>query len=140
MPTNNEWPPQGGYMAGDAHDLIGWKRWIDKERAADRRPTLATFSHKPLLQSHMSTHSLMPDPAYLPASCHTKGKPRHDWARFAGHPTAGYDPVVGYSARWAQARTRKSTPFTAHRSASTSNLAELTFDLTACGCLFGLDG
>ena len=47
-------------------------------------------------------------------------QPRHDWARYAG--SSGYDPIVGYSTRWAKQRTKKAEPFLQHRSISASNL------------------
>ena len=108
MPTT-PWPP--AFMAGDAHDLIGWKRWIDKETVSqgtfrnrwqsgdpvlsdDRPPPTAphaVLTQKPLLLPFTESQRLLPDPAYLPGSSHLKGVPRHDWARYAG--TRGHDPV-----------------------------------------------
>ena len=129
-------------MAGDAHDLIGWKRWIEREERAtgawnhrwqsgmsvltdDKPPPTAphaVLTQKPLLLPFTESQRLLPVPAYLPASAHLKGVPRHDWARYAG--TSGHDPVVGYSTRWAKERAKsKPVPFTNLRSSSTSNLA-----------------
>lgn len=89
------WPPV--FMAGDAHDGIGWRRWISKEetltRASSSLPS-STFFNRPLLEGHMSTHRLAPDPAYAAASSHLRGPPRYEWARFAaGHGTkCGIEP------------------------------------------------
>ena len=119
------WPP--AFMAGDAHDLIGWKRWISKEDHLSnptKSPSAATFMHKPLLTHYASNNRLLPDPAYAAGSSHLKGVPRHAWARYAGDPAAGYDPIIGYNSHWAKQRSKKPkpAPFSSFRSASTSNL------------------
>ena len=58
------------------------------------------------------------------ASSHLRGRPRYEWARYAGDPSAGYDPIVGYNMRWAKTRhPRKTDPFAQLRSTSASNLA-----------------
>ena len=71
----------------------------------------------------MSQHYLAPDPAYAAGSSHLRGRPRHEWSRFAGNHSAGYDPVVGYNMRWTQARAKQPTPFSMYRTQSASNLA-----------------
>jgi len=116
------WPPT--FMAGDAHELLGWKRWIIREDSLSRAPSVPSFgavSQKQLLREHMAVNQLAPDPPYAPASSHLRGRNRHEWARFAGDK--GYDPVVGYSTRWAKQRSHRATPFSQLRSASASNLA-----------------
>lgn len=123
MPPSTEWS-ETKFMAGDAHDLLNWKRWIVKEDVLSRSASSVALTHKPLLHAHMDLNGLNPSPAWAAASCHLRGRPRHEWARYAGEPTAGYDPVVGYNMRWAKARNpRKSAPFSQLRSASSSNLA-----------------
>lgn len=122
MPSN-QWPPQ--MMAGDMHDLIGWKRWVTKEDAVLRTPSAHSLTVKPLLEHTMSTYGLSPDPTWKESSSHQRGRPRHDWARYAGDPIAGYDPVVGYNMRWSSRERMRSrqVPFTStHRSQSASNL------------------
>ena len=118
------WPPK--FMAGDSHEVALYKRWINKEnalaQAAQRRDI--PYDHRQSLQSTMSHKYLAPDPTYAAGSGHLRGRPRHEWARFAG--ATGYDPVVGYNARWAERRTRTSTPFTLYRSQSSSSLAMST--------------
>ena len=115
------WPP--AFMAGDATHLIQWKRWITKEDLLSRTPTPSTLTHPKLLHAHMSKNGLLPMPAYAPAASALRGRPRHEWARYAGEPSAGYDPLTGYNMRWASQRSKTAAPFTTLRSASTSNLA-----------------
>lgn len=112
-------------MAGDSHEVMLYKRWINKENAlaqsAQKREV--PFSHQSLLQNHMSQRYLTPDPTYAAGSSHLRGRPRHEWARFAGQPQAGYDPVVGYNTRWSEKRSRKPAPFAMYRAQSASSVA-----------------
>ena len=119
------WPPLGGFEAADSANLIGWKRWITKENSlASMPPSQATFSHRDLLEHHLSSHMLRPDPCYAPAPNLQRGGSRHEWARFAGESTRdSSDPVLGYSSRWAKVKSRKPTPFAHLRSTSMSSLS-----------------
>lgn len=120
MPSDT-WPPT--FMAGDSHDLLSWKHWIVKEDALSRSASSTALLHRPMLERHMTTNGLTPSPAYAQASSHLRGRPRHEWARYAGDPLAGYDPVVGYNMRWAKARhPKRAAPFSQLRSVSASNL------------------
>lgn len=113
-------------MAGDSHEVALYKRWINKEnalaQAAQKREI--PYNDRPLLQTTMSHKYLTPDPTYAAGSSHLRGRPRHEWARFAG--TTGYDPVVGYNTRWAERRSHAATPFSMYRSQSSSSLAMST--------------
>ena len=84
---------------------------------------MKSSANRELMNSYMSSERLSLDPAYAPASSHLKGRPQHDWARFAGDPMAGYDPVLGYNSRWAKYSKKGGLPFTALRTTSASNLA-----------------
>ncbi len=116
------WPPRGGFEAADGANLIGWKHWITKEHRLSQSPSHATFAHRELLEHHMSTNSLHPDPCYAPAPNLQRGGSRVEWARYAGAKGYG-DPVLGYSSRWAAARSRRPTPFVHLRQGSASQLA-----------------
>ena len=119
--SDPSWPP--AFEAADGANLIGWKLWITKENwLANAPPSQATFSHRSLLDHHMSTRRLRPDPCYAPAPNMQRGGSRHEWARFAGEKGYG-DPVLGYSSRWAAARSRRPTPFAHLRQGSASSLA-----------------
>ena len=122
MSASSRWPP--AFMAGDSHEVALYKKWINKENALAQSFQRGEihFDHKPTLRRDMSSHLLEPQPSYAAASSHLRGCPRYDWARFAGEPSAGYDPVVGYNMRWASNRSKTPAPFSMYRARSTSNL------------------
>ena len=115
----SSWPPKDGrdrkVQALDASQLIGWKTWIAREERLPRSPQ-AVFADRPLLSDFMARQNLRADPAYAPAPNNLRGASRHGWESFK----SGSDPLVGYNPRWAAARTRQPTPFTAMRQRSQS--------------------
>ena len=124
MSSNGAIKPREGYMAGDSQELLAKKLWIEKEWSLIGNPIPSmVFSKRSLLSRTMSEADLVPDPPHAPAASHLRGRPRYEWARFAGDPVAGTDPLLGYNARWAEARSKLSTPFSRYRTASSAQLA-----------------
>lgn len=115
-------------MLGDAHEVLTMKLWMDRQHRLAKTLGSSADLHASRAQLHrtMSEQRLTPDPAYMPAASHLRGAARWEWARYAGDPKAGYDPLVGYNSRWAEKRSRKPMPFANIRSLSSSNLALAT--------------
>ena len=112
------------FEAADGANLIGWQRWVSKEDRLSQthRPSYATFANRELLDYHMSTKSLYPDPCYAPAPNLQKGRSCNEWACFAGLK-GNSDPITGYSSRWTEARSRRPAPFLHLRQGSCSKQA-----------------
>ena len=124
MSSNGNVPPREGYMAGDDQELRAKKLWYSKEVKLLGNPIASqTFSSKKLLTRTMSENDLVPHPAYAPAASSLRGRSRQEWARYAGNPLYGSNPLIGYNEHWAAVRSKTPAPFAHYRTRSTQQIA-----------------